>query len=97
MDNVAFHKTIAVRSQIEQAGHQVLYLPPYSPFLNPIEQLFSKWKNIVWAQRPQNETHLFELIENGCQQITQEDCAGFYRHMIGMIIRCLNREAIIDE
>jgi transposase len=47
MDNVAFHKNAGVRSNIERRGNRLLLLPPYSPFLNPIENLFSKWKEII--------------------------------------------------
>ncbi|OMJ16922.1 hypothetical protein AYI70_g6294, partial [Smittium culicis] len=42
MDNVAFHKTELVKTFIENSGFKLLYLPPYSPFLNLIENLFSK-------------------------------------------------------
>lgn len=44
MDNAAFHKTAKTRELIEQAGHTLLYLPPYSPDLNPIEQDFAIMK-----------------------------------------------------
>jgi len=44
MDNVAFHKSTEVRTIIEESGHSLLFLPPYSPQLNPIEEFFSKWK-----------------------------------------------------
>jgi transposase len=41
MDNVPFHKNMKVKNIIEAAGHNILLLPPYSPFLNPIER--KKW------------------------------------------------------
>ncbi|XP_040175166.1 uncharacterized protein LOC120908323 [Anopheles arabiensis] len=47
MDNVAFHKCIEVKEAIGNEEDKPLYLPPYSPFLNPIENMFSKWKNLV--------------------------------------------------
>lgn len=42
MDNVAFHKVATIPNAIRAAGHSILFLPPYSPQLNPIEELFSK-------------------------------------------------------
>lgn len=47
MDNLASHKVAGVRSAIERAGAKVAYLPPYSPDLNPIETVFSKFKWFV--------------------------------------------------
>ena len=45
MDNVRFHKMKIVEELVLDYGHNILYLPPYSPFLKPIENVFSKWKN----------------------------------------------------
>ena len=47
MDNLASHKVAGVREAIEQAGARLLYLPPYSPDLNPIEQIFAKLKALL--------------------------------------------------
>jgi len=47
MDNVAFHHSQIVCALVEEAGHQMKFLPPYSPFLNPIENVFNQWKNTV--------------------------------------------------
>ncbi len=47
MDNLSVHKSERVREMIEGAGAQVLYLPPYSPDFNPIEEAFSKIKNLL--------------------------------------------------
>ena len=44
MDNVAFHKTGDVQNFLIGEGHELVFLPPYSPFLNPIEHTFSTWK-----------------------------------------------------
>jgi transposase len=46
MDNAAFHKTLAVKTLIEAAGHRLEYLPPYSPDLNTIEQQWAQAKAI---------------------------------------------------
>ena len=47
MDNVPFHHTQEVKNLIEAHNHNVVFLPPYSPFLNPIEEVFSKWKTNI--------------------------------------------------
>jgi len=55
MDNVRFHRSDSICNFILNKGHQVLYLPPYSPFLNPIENMFAKWKQIIRSERFNNE------------------------------------------
>ncbi|KII74365.1 hypothetical protein RF11_04631 [Thelohanellus kitauei] len=45
MYNFAFHKFDVIKQEVHMRGHQIEYLPPYSPFLNPIENMLSKWKN----------------------------------------------------
>ena len=77
-------------------GHQyeVLYLPPYSPFLNPIVNMFSKWKEIIKRTNLQNEEALIQTIRNGANMITASDCEGFIRHMHSYIPKCLNEEKL---
>jgi transposase len=96
MDNVPFHRSSKVKETIENNGWELLYLPPYSPFLNPIENLFSKWKESVRRSSPNNEEQLLSLIENGAELITSEDCSGYYRNMFRYIRRSLNGEIIED-
>ena len=62
MDNVAFHKCYEIRHQIEDDGNEVRYLPPYSPFFNPIENIFSKWKEITKRANANNNAELIEAI-----------------------------------
>jgi transposase len=97
MDNVPFHKCIEVREKIILEGHVIKYLPPYSPFLNPIENLFSQWKQMVRSSDPNNEALLFSIIDDTFQQITQNNCANYYRHMLNVLSRCVNKEPINDE
>lgn len=97
LDNVAFHKAQIVREVVERSGHTLMFLPPYSPFLNPIENMFSKWKEAVRRSRPTDEHDLIQKVEAGSTLVTAEDCDGYFRHMIGFLTRCINREAIIDE
>ena len=97
MDNVPFHRNIRVRQLIEDRGHRLLLLPPYSPFLNPIENGFSKWKGIVREGRARSEEVLLGLIEDGHRAITADDCAGYYRHVFRFLPRCIRGEPIIEE
>jgi transposase len=56
LDNLAAHKVEGVRQAIAAAGASILYLPPYSPDLNPIEQLFAKLKALLRRPRPGPKT-----------------------------------------
>jgi transposase len=96
MDNVGFHKTDLVVNLIESHGHKATFLPPYSPFLNPIENLFNQWKNYIKRSEPQNEDQLYESVHNASKKITQENCAIYYKNMESYLSRCLNKE-IIDN
>ena len=96
MDNVAFHKCTAVREAIIEEGCEVKYLPPYSPFLNPIENLFSKWKTIVKRANPQNEGELMTAIQQGASLITSQDCDGYFCNMYRYIEKCVLGEEITD-
>jgi transposase len=62
MDNAAFHKAEKTRKLIEKQGHTLLYLPPYSPDLNPIEQKWSLIKNKVKSIKD-NFTNFFDCLD----------------------------------
>ena len=96
MDNVRFHRMANVQTVIAEHGLTAMYLPPYSPFLNPIENMFSKWKEITKRSNPRNEDELMSAIFNGSELVTSEDCAGYFRNMWSYIPRCLNEEEIYD-
>lgn len=99
MDNVPFHKNAAIKDLIIESGHNLKLLPPYSLFLNPIENMFSKSKNFVKQSRVNNEEELIIAIRNSFQNdyITSEDCEAYYRHMFGFIAPCIDKQPIIDE
>ncbi|KAI5151222.1 hypothetical protein ENBRE01_1981 [Enteropsectra breve] len=96
MDNVPFHKRSEVGEEIRTAGYNILYLPPYSPFLNLIENMFSKWKQFIRARNPVSEEGLLELIDQGAILISNENCAGFFRHMLRFLPDSINGIAILD-
>lgn len=97
MDNVPFHKSQQIREAIEEKDHQLIFLPPYSPFMNPIENMFAKWKQSIRQARPSNEVELLALIDNVVNIISSDDCSACYRHMMGFISKCINKEIIINE
>ena len=72
------------------------FLPPYSPFLNPIENVFSVWKNLVISGNAENEQQLRSLISSKFEEITHDHCEAFYRKMKGYVIRLGNGEIILE-
>jgi transposase len=78
MDNLATHKVAGVREAIEGAGAQLLYLPPYSPDFNPIENLWSKVKQILRSLAPRTAHQLLEAAAVAFAAISTTDCEGFF-------------------
>jgi transposase len=80
MDNLSSHKRVGVREAIETAGATLLYLPPYSPDLNPIENAFAKFKWLL-KSTPQRT---IESLWNACGQLldrfTEPECRNYFRH-----------------
>ena len=72
------------------------FLPPYSPFLNPIENVFSVWKNLVISGNAENEQQLRSLISSKFEEITHDHCEAFYRKMKDYVIRLGNGEIILE-
>jgi len=80
MDNLPAHKVSGVRQAIEAAGARVLYLPPYSPDFNPIEQVFAKLKAILRKAAARTISQLWHVIGNAIEQFTSAECANFFRN-----------------
>jgi transposase len=80
LDNLATHKVTGVRTAIESVGARLEYLPPYSPDLNPIENLWSKVKQGLKSRAPRNARQLFKAAGAAFATITPEDCRGFFLH-----------------
>jgi hypothetical protein len=96
MDNVRFYKVAEIKRMVEEAGHEIKLLPRYSPCLNPIENLFSQWKQLVRAERVQNVVELISVINNVFLRITNENCLAYYRNMFKYILKSIAREPIND-
>lgn len=80
MDNLSSHKSVTAVSTIESAGAHVVYLPPYSPDLNPIEMVFSKLKQIIRALRPRAFSDIVVATRNALRKLTPADLDGFFNH-----------------
>jgi transposase len=78
MDNLATHKIGGIREAIEAAGARLLYLPPYSPDFNPIENMWSKIKQILRSQAPRTESALLLATKTAFQTISSADCQGYF-------------------
>jgi transposase len=79
-DNLSSHLSPAVNKAIEGAGATVLRLPPYSPDLNPIEEMFSKFKGFLSRVGARAKEHLYDAIAEGLREVTEENILGWFRH-----------------
>lgn len=80
MDNLNSHKVAGVRHAIEAVGAQVLYLPSYSPDLNPIETVFSKFKWLVRSQSRRTVDGLWKLCGDVSQRFPEPECRNHFQH-----------------
>ena len=80
MDNLPAHKVAGVIEAIEALGASVLYLPSYSPDLNPIEQFFSKLKALLRQAAERTIPNLCRRIRLLLRTVCPEECANFLRH-----------------
>ena len=79
MDNLGAHKVKGVNQLIQAHGAEVLYLPPYSPDLNPIEKAWSKIKQFLRSNCPRNAVALEQAIAEAITSITAEDAQAWFR------------------
>lgn len=81
MDNLASHKVAGVREAIEARGARLLYLPPYSPDLNPIEQAFAKLKAMLRKAAARSIETLWRLIGRLIRRFTPHECANYFANL----------------
>jgi transposase len=79
-DNLASHKIAGVREAIEARGASLLYLPPYSPDLNPIELAFSKLKRLLRSAAERTVGALWAAVGRLLAAFTPDECAAYLRH-----------------
>jgi transposase len=80
MDNLSSHKRAGVREAIESAGAAVLFLPPYSPDLNPIENAFAKFKWLLKSGGPRTVEALWNACGRLLHNFTETECRNYIRH-----------------
>ena len=80
MDNLTAHKRGRVRELVEERGCELLYLPTYSPDLNPIEQASSKLKGLLRGAEARSRAALIEAMGRALGTVTATDARGFFRH-----------------
>jgi len=79
LDNLSSHKVAGVKELIESAGAKVLYLPPYSPDFNPIENVFSKLKTMLRKLKSRTMEDLWNNLGELCDIFTPNECYNYYR------------------
>jgi transposase len=80
MDNLGSHKGQAVRRAIRAAGAKLLFLPPYSPDLNPIEQAFAKLKALLRKAAARSVEAVWNRIAAVLDRFTPQECANYLRN-----------------
>jgi transposase len=80
MDNLSAHKGGRVKEIIEGRGCELLYLPPYSPDFNPIEQAFSKVKGLLRRAEARARESLIEAMGVALSAVSARDARGFFGH-----------------
>ena len=80
VDNLSAHKVEGVRARIEAAAAILLYLPPYSPDLNPIEMVFSKLKALLRKAAARTRDALWDAIAQVLDAFTPDECANYLTH-----------------
>lgn len=80
VDNLGAHKSERARELIEERGCELLYLPPYSPDFNPIEEAFSKIKGALRKAQARTREALIEALGVAISAVTARDAQGFFYH-----------------
>lgn len=78
MDNLGSHKSQAVRAAIRKVGARLIFLPPYSPDLNPIEQVFSKLKTLLRKARARSIEAMADAIRAGLPRFLPDECRNYF-------------------
>ena len=80
MDNLSVHKSKWVRDLIEEKGCQLWLLPSYSPDMNPIEEAFSKVKNLIRKAKARTLEALFAVTAGALGAVSEEDAHNFFEN-----------------
>ncbi len=80
MDNLPAHKSLRVTQAIEAVGCLLVYLPPYSPDLNPIENMWSKVKALLRKAAARSFKNVVDAVGQALLAVTTTDCQGYFSH-----------------
>lgn len=80
MDNLSSHKGVRTPALVRAAGAAVVYLPPYSPDLNPIENAFSKVKQALRSLGHRSIESLWRVMQSVLDRVTPNDANGFFQN-----------------
>ena len=80
IDNLPAHKVAGIRQCLEDAGMHLLYLPPYSPDFNPIEQVFAKLKALLRRMAPRSFDAICDAIKIILEKFNPKECSNYIRH-----------------
>jgi transposase len=94
MDNAPIHSSTDIGKYINSRGYQYVYLPPYSPELNPIEQFWSVVKRKVKRNKFLEKESLMTRISEACDSLYLSDFKGFVSHSVKCFDKCLNKEKL---
>lgn len=78
MDNINFHKQEEVLTLVESVGAKVVFLPPYSPDLSPIEKMWSKIKEIIKRKKPRTKADFHHALFSAINSVDEEDLEAWY-------------------
>ena len=78
MDNLGSHKAKAVRHALRRAGARLVFLPKYSPDLNPIEQLFGKLKHRLRRDQPRSREAVCQVLAAALDTVTATECSNYF-------------------
>jgi transposase len=95
LDNVRFHRSARVQEMLAIRGFEWKYLPAYSPYFNPIECMFSQWKNYIKSARCANEVALQNEIDNF--QVTPIQYLHYVDHVSHNALAYINGQRIFDN
>lgn len=80
MDNLSSHKRVEVREAIEAVGARLVYLPPYSPDFNPIENAFAKLKSMLRSAAKRTIDELWSFFGHALDAFSPGECLNYFRH-----------------
>jgi len=86
MDNASVHKVDEVQELIQKTGAKLIYLPPYSPDLNPIELAWNKIKQYLRKKRPRTVDTLYQAYAEGLKYISKGNAKSFVNHSMKFAI-----------